>query len=81
MGPSIASLGLRSRTATRGAGATCLPQTQFSTASNLFTDGTCTTPLNLVSMQAGCVPSGFPAAGTIAYVASCPPRIAHIGAP
>jgi hypothetical protein len=60
--------------------AACLPSTVFS-AGTLYSEGTCMQPLYLVSMPQGCVPSGFPAAGTLAYVASCPPRMAHVGAP
>jgi hypothetical protein len=60
--------------------AACLPTTTFN-AGALYSEGTCTQPLYLVSMQQSCVPSGFPAAGTLAYVASCPPRMAHVGAP
>jgi hypothetical protein len=59
--------------------AACLPQTAYS-GGGLYTDGSCTTPLNLVTMPDSCIPSGFPAAGTLARIGSCPPRMAHVGA-
>jgi len=67
-------------TSSPAASASCFPPTPFA-GGGLYTDGTCTTPLNLVTMPSQCIPSGFPAATTIAYVSGCPaPRMVHVGA-
>jgi hypothetical protein len=58
--------------------ARCLPGDVV--ASLWFKDSGCTQPVHLVDLRPGCVSATYPDANTLAWLATCEPRVVHVGA-